>query len=214
MRIPEIIVFFSLAAGYSFVGSMPPAPGNLITIQLSITKGIRAALLFAFGEVIFEFIFGYISWEIASFIADKNKYNLHLSAIAIPVFLIMAFYFLFNKKSEKQATQLKNTKSFYYGLLIGLLNPLAIPFWVYTISLFFSNGQIEKESPYYWYFLAGIPIGSFALLALYALLGEKIQSIMKFRIELLNRIIAILFFLMALLQTIQLLKSNYFFSIS
>jgi threonine/homoserine/homoserine lactone efflux protein len=202
--IPEFLIYFSLALGYSFIGSMPPATGNILTIQLSITKGIKSALLFAFGEVIFEFIYGYLAWRISDFIADKNQYDLHLKLIAIPVFLIMSAYFFFNKKNMETEPDVKLQKSFSYGLLIGLLNPLAIPFWVYNISLFFSNGWVQKDSSYYWFFLAGIPTGSFLLLMVYAFLGKGIKSILKFRIEILNRIIAMAFLLLAIIQTILL----------
>ncbi len=209
MAIPEFLLYFFIAVGYSFIGSMPPATGNLLTIQLSITKGLKAALLFALGEVIIEFIYGYISWEISCFISDKNKYDLHLNIISIPVFLVMAFYFLFNKQLIKQEPEIKVTRNFSYGLLIGVLNPLAIPFWIYNISLFFSTDLLKKDSPNFWYFLAGIPIGSFLLLYIYALLGKKMHSILKFRIEVLNRIIAIAFFLLAIIQFVLVLISRY-----
>ncbi len=206
MAIPDFVIYFSLALGYSFFGSMPPATGNLITIQLSITRGLKAALIFAFGEVILELIYGYIAWVISDFISDKNNYDLHLNIIAIPIFLILGIYFLLNRKPVKEETELKTYKNFTYGLFIGLLNPLAIPFWVVNISYFFSNGWIKKDSPDLWFFIAGIPIGSFLLLMIYALLGTKIYSIFKFRIELLNRTIGVIFLLMGVIQAVLVLK--------
>jgi hypothetical protein len=76
---------------------------------------------------------------------------------------------------------------------------------IFYFSYFYSNGWIKQDSPYLYFLLAGIPLGSFLLLTTYAVLGKKIATILKFRIELLNRSIAFVFLLMALLQTIQLL---------
>ena len=185
---------------------MPPATGNLLTIQLSITRGLKAALIFALGEVIIEFIYGYVAWLISDFITEKTNYDFHLKVIAIPIFLIMALYFFISKKPIEKETEIKQNRNFIYGLLIGVLNPLAIPFWVVNISYFFSNDWIKKDSSDFWFFIAGIPVGSFLLLFVYALLGKKIYSILKFRIELLNRVIAIIFILLAVLQTILLLN--------
>ncbi|HWZ22836.1 MAG TPA: LysE family transporter [Cytophagaceae bacterium] len=206
MNIPDFIIYFSLALTYSFFGSMPPATGNLLTIQLSITRGLKAALIFALGEVIIEFIYGYVAWLISDFITEKTNYDFHLKVIAIPIFLIMALYFFISKKPIEKETEIKQNRNFIYGLLIGVLNPLAIPFWVVNISYFFSNDWIKKDSSDFWFFIAGIPVGSFLLLFVYALLGKKIYSILKFRIELLNRVIAIIFILLAVLQTILLLN--------
>jgi threonine/homoserine/homoserine lactone efflux protein len=205
MAVPDPIFYFLLALGYSFLGSIPPAPGNLITIQLSISRGLKAALLFVLGEIILELIFGYIAWIISIYIADKTKYDLPLNIIAVPIFLALGIYFFLNKKTVKRKTELKSNKNFSYGLLIGLLNPLAIPFWVVNISYFFSNGWLKKESPDLWFFIMGIPIGSFLLLFFYAFLAKKIDSIFKFRIEFLNRTIGAVFILMGVLQLILLL---------
>ena len=207
MAIPELVLYFFIALGYSFIGSMPPAPGNLLTIQISIIKGLKSALLFAFGEVILEFIYGYFAWKIAFFIADKNQYDLHLNIIAIPIFIGLAIYFFFNKAIVNKDPSIKMERNFAYGLFIGVLNPLAIPFWVYNISLLFSTGVLKKETSNYWYFLAGIPIGSFLLLMIYASLGKFMHSILAFKIELLNRIIAFAFSILAIAQTVLLLIS-------
>ena len=206
MNLPDFIAYFFLALGYSFFGSMPPATGNLLTIQLSISRGLKAALVFALGEILFEFIYGYIAWIISDFITDSTQYDFHLNIIAIPIFLILSIYFFLNKKPVENETEIKLNKNFSYGLLIGFLNPLAIPFWVVNISYFFSNGWLKKDSPDFWFFIVGIPVGSFLLLFCYALLGKKIYSILKFKIEILNKAIAIVFFLLAVIQTILLLN--------
>jgi threonine/homoserine/homoserine lactone efflux protein len=201
---PDYITYFALAVAFSFFGSIPPATGNLITIQISITKGIKTALIFALGEVMMEFGYGYLSLKISDLIAQIEGKDFYLKLIVIPVFLVLAIYYFLNKQKVTEEPTINYKANFAYGLLIGLLNPLAIPYWIFYFSLFFSNNWITKEGPQ-WALLAGIPVGSFLLLTVYALLGKKISGLFKFRIELLNRSIAIIFLLMAVLQSIQLL---------
>jgi threonine/homoserine/homoserine lactone efflux protein len=205
MHIPDFIIYFFLAVAFSFFGSIPPATGNLITIQTSITKGVKAALIFALGEVIIELLYGYISLEISNIIAQVEGDDFYLKIIVIPIFAALSAYYFLNKKGVEKETKINYKTNFYYGLLIGLLNPLAIPYWIFYFSYFYSNGWIKQDSPYLYFLLAGIPVGSFLLLTTYALLGKKIASVLKFRIEILNRSIAFIFLLMAFLQTIQLL---------
>jgi threonine/homoserine/homoserine lactone efflux protein len=205
MHLPDFIAYFFLAVAFSFFGSVPPATGNLITIQTSITKGIKAALIFALGEVIIELIYGYISLEISNLIAQVEGDDFYLKIIVIPIFAALSAYYFLNKKTVEKEARINYKTSFYYGLLIGLLNPLAIPYWIFYFSYFYSNGWIKQDSPYLYFLLVGIPVGSFLLLTTYAVLGKKIATVLKFRIELLNKSIAFVFLLMALLQTIQLL---------
>jgi threonine/homoserine/homoserine lactone efflux protein len=205
MHLPDFITYFFLAVAFSFFGSIPPATGNLITIQTSITKGIKASLIFALGEVIIELIYGYISLEISNLIAQVEGDDFYLKIIVIPIFAALSAYYFLNKKTVEKEARINYKTNFYYGLLIGLLNPLAIPYWIFYFSYFYSNGWIKQDSPYLYFLLAGIPVGSFLLLTTYAALGKKIVTVLKFRIELLNKSIAFVFLLMALLQTIQLL---------
>ncbi len=202
---PDYISYFLLAVAFSFFGSIPPATGNLVTIQISITKSIKAALIFALGEVIIELFYGYISLKISDFIAQTEGKDFYLKIAVIPIFTALSIFYFLSKKRVKEETEINYKTNFVYGLMIGLLNPLAIPYWIFYFSYFYSNGWIKNDSPHQWALLAGIPVGSFLLLSLYSFLGKKIFTLFSFRIELLNRSIAVVFLAMALLQTIQLL---------
>lgn len=204
--LPSHISYFLLAVAFSFFGSIPPATGNLITVQVAVTKSIRAALIFALGEVILEFIYGYFALKISDFIAETKANERYLNMAVVPVFLSLSVYYFLNKKKINQEELRVNYKaSFLYGLLIGLLNPLALPYWIFYFSYFYSNGWIEQNNPAQWALLAGIPAGSFLLLTVYAFLGKKIMTLFKLRIEALNRSIALIFLLLACFTIIRLL---------
>jgi threonine/homoserine/homoserine lactone efflux protein len=205
MYLPDFFTYFFLASVFSFFGSMPPASGNLITIQLSLTKGLRVALLFALGEVLVEALYGIIALKISDWITHKTGLDFYLRIIIIPIFIGLSIFYFLNKKGAEKETSLKNKTSFLYGILIGFLNPLAIPYWIFYFSYFYSNKWIKQESPYVWALIAGIPVGSFLLLLLYSLAGKKISSVIQFKIELLNRSIAFVFLLIAVIQIILLL---------
>ncbi|HVD97249.1 MAG TPA: LysE family transporter [Cytophagaceae bacterium] len=205
---PDYIIYFFIAAAFSYIGSVMPASGNLITIQISLSKGLKAALLFALGEVIMECIYGYVSLKISDLIAQNALNEKYLNMIVVPVFLSLAVYYFFNKKKVEEQPEKNYRANFLYGLLIGFLNPLAIPFWVFYFSYFYSNNWVVENSPYEWALVAGIPVGSFTLLLTYSLLARKVSRLFQFRIELFNKGIAVVFFLLAGYSFIRLLTMD------
>jgi threonine/homoserine/homoserine lactone efflux protein len=63
------------------------------------------------------------------------------------------------------------------GIILSLLNPLAIPFWVGTTAYLTSQNWIELSTPWRLHsYLVGICLGTFVILVMLAYLAKRVIS--------------------------------------
>lgn len=96
---------------------------------------------------------------------------------------------------------------FRKGVIISLLNPLAIPFWVGITAYLNHQGWVRLASiDQVFVYVLGISVGTFFLLALLALLAKKLRPVIA-KSELIKVIPGVVFLLLgsyALLQFFEL----------
>ena len=174
----QFLTHFLIGFITSFLGSIPLGSINAGVARISITQNKKAAHLFILGATLAELIYSCLAIHFSSFLVSIPNFDYYIRILSIPIFILIGIsYFLIQPK--KNAEEPDKTKSNYVvqGLLIGLLNPLQIPFWLAYGTYFISVGWILKDVVLLNWFIVGIIIGSSCLLILIAkfasLYGEK-----------------------------------------
>ncbi len=206
------MLFLTLIIGIllNAMGYIPPGNINLTVAQLTINKGMRQALYFILSfscvEVFFTFgMMRFARWVSSDVNLDANisevRLGTYVDAFMILLFIVMGTITWINRKKvpKTKAEDNRSRKgSVFYGMLLGVLNPVQIPFW-----LFFGNYVILHEWIHTDYlslviFSFGSGIGSAVALYGYAHFAKYIQEKFALSSLLVNKSIAIFLWILAL----------------
>lgn len=168
-----------LVAGFvlSLLGTIPPGLISLSVSQTSIQRGLRAAMVLAFGAALAEFFQAWVAivltdWFLSHPIAERG-----FQWASVPVFFALGFHLLFWAKPLQAAIAIERvslSRQFFKGLLISTFNLLAIPYWFVYCAWLRLEGWWESGLPATLIFALGVSIGTLFALGLYAWLGQII----------------------------------------
>ena len=168
---------FAVAFIVSFVGSIPPATINLTIIQLGLDKKMDLAFRLALGAALMEYPYAWIAVKFESMITASPVVVENFHLLAAIVMTTLGILNLWSANKPSSFTQKFNDTGFRRGIIIGILNPLAIPFWIGVTAYLESEHWIDISSSVgLQSYLAGITIGGFVILIVLAYLAKKVIS--------------------------------------
>ncbi|MFY0651375.1 MAG: LysE family transporter [Cyclobacteriaceae bacterium] len=174
----DLIVCFFVGFLFSFLGSIPPGTINITTLQYSLSGKKLAAISFAVACAITEYLYAGIAVKFQLYLSSNPGISDNIKIISGIVFLTLGVYNLVKRNSPNQKEQVNENKSaFKKGVLISLTNPLAIPFWLAITIYLQSMSLINLSGHNYLIYVAGISVGTFALLFTVIRLGTRFTSI-------------------------------------
>jgi len=205
-----LLLTFIIGVLLNAMGYIPPGNINLTVAQLTINKGMRQALYFILSFSIVEvfFTFGmmrFARWMSSDVSIDANisdvRLGTYVDGFMIMLFIVMGTITWINRKKvpKTRAEDNRSKKgSVFYGMLLGVLNPVQIPFW-----LFFGNYVILHEwirTNYLSLIIFSIGSGAGSALALYgyAHFAKYIQEKFALSSHIINRSIALFLWALAL----------------
>lgn len=168
---------FFFAFALSFVGSIPPGTINLTLVRLGFEKKTWAAFKFAFAASAVEYPYAWIAVRFEKLILSSPQINdnLHIFA-AVTMITIGIINLLPGAQRNSVATDVSQS-GFRKGILIGILNPLAIPYWLAITAFLRSEGLVtDLDGIALHAYLGGVVVGAFALLTILILLSQKLIS--------------------------------------
>lgn len=158
----------------SFIGSIPFGSINVTVIESAILNGFRNALWVIFGASLVEFFQVVIALKFSSLITQYPMTEQILFWMTIPIFIGLAWYYFKQRRSEQ--TELhgySKGRGFLKGVIISILNVLAIPFWIFYGTYLDSVDLIDAtQNINILVFSFGAFAGMVLLLMVYAKLGE------------------------------------------
>lgn len=171
------IVNFLLGFFFSFIGSIPPGTINLTIVQLGLEKKVNIAWRFAFAASVMEYPYAWLAVEFAEMILSSPVLVENMQLITAIVMTLLGVLTLWStNRPSKFATKLSES-GYRRGIILSILNPLALPFWVGTTAYLNSLKWIDLSSQIKLHsYLTGICVGSFIILILLAYLAKKIVS--------------------------------------
>jgi len=199
-----LLLTFVVAIVVSFLGYIPPGNINLTAMQLSINKNIKQAVIFITTFSIFEAFFTYILMRFAAWFAEKESVLHLLNWALIGVFILLGLL-TWNKTKHNAPLQKEYTKgaSIRTGILLGIFNPIQIPFWAIVGTYVIGHGWITTEGLGLHIFALGSGIGAFSCLYVYAHFAKFIQKKFSLSSKLINHAIALVFFTLAAISLLR-----------
>ncbi|MEQ8881565.1 MAG: LysE family transporter [Cyclobacteriaceae bacterium] len=174
------MLVFLIAFIVSYLGSIPPGTINISTMQLAIKGKRRAAAFLSLAASMVEFVYAGITVRFQLILSDSAWFTDHFYIItAIPMVVLGVANLWTSSDSRSFSARVKSTgrSGFKRGLILGLLNPLTLPYWLTVTAYLQTHKLISLEGSLFWHYLAGISVGTFILLLSIIFLGKKFSSI-------------------------------------
>ncbi|RAW03059.1 LysE family transporter [Pseudochryseolinea flava] len=172
----SIVVAFTLGFVFSFIGSIPPGSLNLIVFQLGLNKQIEVAIRFTIAVAIVEYPYAWISVIFADMVTSSPVIiaNMKLiTAVAITIFAVITL--LPAKQQASPLVQGFNKSGFRRGVVLSILNPQAIPFWIVATAYLKEKWSLTVSTAWELHaYLLGISLGTVALLLIFTYFAQKI----------------------------------------
>jgi len=192
---------FIIAFVVSYLGSIPPGTINITSMQLSVQNHQRAAFFFALAASITEFAYAGVTVRLQLFLSEKPFFTEYFQIITALAMLALGVANLLTKTNSQsllsKTTTPKGRNGFKLGVILGVLNPLTIPFWLAVTAYLQNHRLISLSGVNFWLYLSGISIGTFALLLTVNRLGARFTNIADNQL-LVHRLPGIIFILLGL----------------
>lgn len=194
------MIFIGFLIG--FVGYLPPGNINLTVVQMSISKSkhhhVWYFILFA---ALMEFIYCFGSLMGMKLLLEQQGVILVLKWSSVVVFTVLGILSFIHKVNDPA----KPSSGVRRGIIIAILNPLQIPFWLIWGVYVMHNGWVQPDILSITFFSLITAAGSLTILWLYSVAGRKMEDILNAHQKLINRVIGLIFIGLAVIELIKLL---------
>ncbi|MEA1786743.1 LysE family transporter [Arenibacter sp. GZD96] len=163
----------------SFLGALPLGTLNITAFQIAAMQNVPDALWFAIAVVVVELVVVRITLVIAHKIDFSDKFFAYVFPIAalLLMYLAISSFITSGNAQELDAgtTLFPFVKStFILGILLSILNPMHLPFWMSWNSILFERKTLEKRLSMYAMYITGIGVGSITALFIFIFAGKHI----------------------------------------
>src|SRR5690554_1350407 len=171
-------IVFNLLIGFfaSLIGTLPPGLLNLYAVKVNLKEGVKKAIIFSLGVCVAVAVYTLLGLLMAQYIQKHPNIVSLLQKIAVVIFVGLSIYFiLFAKDTRKTFVEnpvRSKTGRWFTGVLMGFLNLLIFPYWVYISLTFTEIGWLVNKEWYFWFAVIGAVIGTFSALIGYILLSK------------------------------------------
>jgi threonine/homoserine/homoserine lactone efflux protein len=171
-------VFFAGLA-ISFLGSLPLGTQNITAFHIASLQNVGEAIWFALAVVIVELIIVRITLTAADKIDFGSKPFFYVLPIAVVLLLYLAISSFVSSAGHQGLGTNTNLfpmlkSSILLGTLLGLLNPMHIPFWMGWNSVLTTRKILHKKPGMYPSYITGIGLGSIGGLLAFIFSGKYI----------------------------------------
>jgi threonine/homoserine/homoserine lactone efflux protein len=175
----EIAQNFILAFAFSFFGSIPPGTINLTILQLGLEHKIAIAFRLALAASIIEYPYAWLAVEFEGLITSSPIILENIKLIGTVLLLTLGIINVWSARKPTAFTLKFQASGFRRGMLLGLLNPMAMPYWIAITAYLRIEGWIAFTSSYQLHsYLLGITIGAFAILMLIGYMARRVATML------------------------------------
>lgn len=195
----------------SFLGSLPLGTLNIAAMQISVSEGVKAALLFSSGSLAAEIIYVRLSLVAMDWIRKQEKLFRILEWVTLLIVVVLAassFYAATHPKVEENVVLSSSLPKFLLGLLMSAVNPVQIPFWFGWSTVLFTKKILLPRNQHYNLYIIGIGLGTLMGNCVFVFGGQLIASRIQNNQHILNWIIGGIFAITALIQIWKMWKKK------
>ncbi|MBB5440005.1 threonine/homoserine/homoserine lactone efflux protein [Pedobacter sp. AK017] len=175
------------------VGYIPPGNINLTVVQITITRGIRQALYFIFAFSTVEILFTFGVMRFVQWLSSEINLENTIDVVMVFMFGILGVLTWKSRKEMPKADYSKKD-SIRYGMLLGIINPMQIPYWLFVGTYLISHEWIDIGYLSLSVFSIGSGVGAALALYGFARFAQYIQEKFALSSYIVNKSIALLFF--------------------
>ncbi len=167
-------VFF-LGLVFSFVGSIPPGTLNITVLQLGLEGQVRIAMRFALAVAIIEYPYAWIGVQFQYLISQSPVILENFQLIAAIVMTLLGITNLLPSRPKRGLAQRFRESGFRRGIVLSLLNPMAIPYWMGFTAYLKVQGWIDLSTKGLLHsYVFGTAVGCLALLSLLVFFAQRL----------------------------------------
>src|SRR5215510_3878129 len=196
----------------SFLGSFPLGTLNVAAMQISVTDGITAAMLFSFGSLTAEIVYVRLSLVAMDWVRKQEKLFKILEWVTVFIVVALAFssfYAAMHPSETKNAILSKSTlPKFILGLVMSAVNPVQIPFWFGWSTILFTKKILLPRQDHYNIYIVGIGLGTFLGNCVFIFGGQLIANKISNNQHILNWVIGSIFAVTAIVQLWRIFKKK------
>ncbi|MBI3138002.1 MAG: LysE family transporter [Sphingobacteriales bacterium] len=195
----------------SFLGSLPLGTLNIAAMQISVTSGITAAMLFSVGSLVAEIIYVRISLVAMDWVRKQERILKALewvTLLIVTALAIFSFYAAIHPKVEKNIVLDSPLPKIVLGFVMSAVNPVQIPFWFGWSTVLFTKKILLPRNDHYNIYIAGIGLGTFMGNLVFIFGGLLIAQKINNNQHILNWVIGGIFSITALIQLWRILKKK------
>lgn len=171
------LVNFFVSFFFSFIGTIPPGTLNLSILQLGLENKVAVAWRFALAAALIEYPYAWLAIRFEEIITSSPVITENIHLITAIVMVIIGAYNLWSAGKPANSSSKFNNSGFRRGVLLSILNPLALPFWVGTTAYLKSQHWVELDTTIALHsYLIGISLGTLTLFTLLIYMAKKIVS--------------------------------------
>jgi threonine/homoserine/homoserine lactone efflux protein len=171
---------FLFAFLFSFLGSIPPGTLNLTVLQLGLEKKINIAWRFAFAAALIEYPFAWLAVTFERYIIASPAVLSNFKLISALVMLALGGLNIWSAYKPTVFTEKFQESGFRRGIILSLLNPLALPFWIAITAYLGAQGWVVlPDKTHVHTYLLGISVGAFTLFMLVAFTAKYMVSLLR-----------------------------------
>jgi threonine/homoserine/homoserine lactone efflux protein len=180
-----ILINFCAAFFFSLVGTIPPGTLNINILQLGLERKISLAWRFAIAASIVEYPYAWIAIKFENLITSTPVILENIQLITAIVMIVLGITTLVSARKPSKLSEKFNNSGFRRGLILSILNPLALPFWIGTTAYLIGQRWIDLNSPWHLHsYLIGVSLGALTLFMTIAYLAQYVvkfinESIIK-----------------------------------
>ena len=173
----DLLQNFLVAVIFSFLGSIPPGTLNLTVIQLGIEKKMNLAWRFAIAAALIEYPYAWMAVAFEGWITSSPVIMSNFKLISAVVLILLGGLNIASSQRVTVFTKKFQESGFRRGVMLSLLNPLVMPFWIAITAYLSIQGWINISTKGQLHsYLAGISVGVFILLILAAYLSKRMMA--------------------------------------
>ncbi len=171
-----ILQVFLAGLVFSFLGSIPPGTMNLAILQLGLEHKIKIALRFSIAVAIIEYPYAWIAVVFEDWVTSSPVIIENFQLITAIVMTVIGLFTIWSARKPSNFAVKFNESGFRRGLVLSVLNPMAIPFWIGITAYLKAQGWIDLSATTLLHsYVFGTSVGVLLLLILFTFLAKRLS---------------------------------------
>jgi threonine/homoserine/homoserine lactone efflux protein len=171
-----LLQVFIVGFVFSFLGSIPPGTLNILVLQLGLENKVKIAMRFALAVAIIEYPYAWIAVVFEDLITSSPVITKNFQLIGAVVMTAIGLMMVWSARKPSDFSVKFSESGFRRGLILSILNPQAIPFWIAVTAYLKIEGwvQLDTNARIHSY-VFGTSVGVMLLLTILAYGGKKVS---------------------------------------